>query len=159
MHPVSTNDVDFILALLNSEGWLQNIGDRGVKTEAQAIEYIETKIHKMYRDKGLGTLKIVLRESGIPIGVCVLIRRDGLEHADIGFALLPEFYGKGFAKEAAMAVMEDAIRRKMMNKVQGITLPWNLASIAVLKHLGMQQVGTVRLPNDPEALLLFEKEI
>lgn len=158
MHPLTSADVSFVLNLLNSEGWLKNIGDRGVKTEEQALEYIETKIQKMYRDKGLGTLKIVLRDSGIPIGVCGLIRRDGLEHTDIGFALLPEYSGKGFAKEAAEAVLEDAIRRKMITKIQGITLPSNQASIAVLKHLGLQQKGTIRLPDDPEDLLLFEKD-
>jgi RimJ/RimL family protein N-acetyltransferase len=49
-----------------------------------------------------------LKPENIPVGMCGLIKRKTLDDVDIGFALLPEYEGNGFATEAAVAVMKYA---------------------------------------------------
>ena len=88
------DDSEFIISLLNSEGWLKYIGDRNVKTKEQAENYLKNGPLKSYEQNGFG-LSMVETRNGKPIGMCGLIKRNYLEHPDIGFAFLPEFSSMG----------------------------------------------------------------
>ena len=68
--------------------------------------------------------------------MCGLLKRDELLEPDIGFALLPEFWNKGFAYEAAAAVLKDARERLGLQRILAITSLDNEASIKLLKRLG-----------------------
>lgn len=84
-------DAAFILELLNDPSWIQYIGDRGVRTIDDARDYILKGALDMYARLGFGFYLTELKEGGIPIGICGLVKRDFLEDVDIGFALLPRF--------------------------------------------------------------------
>src|SRR5678815_4161900 len=102
----TAEDAPFILELLNEPSWLRFIGDKGVRTLGDARDYIRKGPVAMYARYGFGLEVAALKESGLPIGMCGLIKRDTLEDIDIGFAFLPRFWGKGYAHEAAAATME-----------------------------------------------------
>ncbi|TMU57100.1 GNAT family N-acetyltransferase [Flagellimonas algicola] len=148
-------DSEFILELLNSPNWLEFIGDRGVKTEKQALTYIETSLRHSYSNHGFGLYVVILQESITPIGLCGFLQRDYLDHPDIGFATLPSFEGFGYTFEACSALMGHAKQSLQLKSILGITTPSNLKSRNLLTKIGLVEAGTVIPPGKKEELLLF----
>ena len=105
LRELGVDDADFMLALLNDEAFLRNVGDRGVRTLDDARAYIVNSMMISYAQHGFGFWCVVERSSGARTGICGLARRDNLDAVDIGFAFLPEFRSKGYAFESASAVM------------------------------------------------------
>lgn len=99
---------------------------------------------------------IVLKDYGTLAGLCGLIDRPGLDGIDIGFSLMPAFEKKGIGYEAAAAVIRYGMQELKIPRIIAITDPENRSSIQLLRKLGMEQDGTVRLPGEEVDLLLFE---
>jgi RimJ/RimL family protein N-acetyltransferase len=150
------DDATFILRLLNEPSWLQYIGDRGVRTLDDARDYIRNGPQRMYASSGFGLFVIEPgSEPIVPMGLCGLLRRPNLPDVDIGFALLPEFWGQGFAHEAAEATLRYGRDVHGLDRVAAITLPTNASSRRLLEKLGLSCEGTVRLVPDGEELLYY----
>ena len=150
-----SDDSKFIVELLNSPGWLEFIGDRNVKTEEEAIQYLQSGPIKSYEINGYGLSLVELKRDHNPIGMCGIIKRDNLENPDIGFAFLPAFMGVGFAFEIANATMNYAMDKLNLKQVLAITVPHNIASRKLLEKIGMEFIRDIYLPGDNEKLLLF----
>lgn len=148
-------DAPFIYELMNSEGWLKYIGDRNIKTVADAEAYIEKNYLPSYDLNGFGAFIVELKVSGKSIGSCGLYKRENLKHPDVGFAFLSEYSGNGFGFEAANAVLNFARESLNIQTILGFTLPDNIASIKLLEKLGLKQKGTYYIKDDSEELLLF----
>jgi RimJ/RimL family protein N-acetyltransferase len=158
LRELNTGDAAFILTLLNTPTWLQFIGDRGVKNLDDALKYIENGPVKSYAVNGFGLYVVQLKNGNVPIGMCGLIKRDFLEDPDIGFALLPEFEGKGYGYESASAVLTYGQKNLGMQKIAAITVKENVNSIHLLEKIGLREEGTVVYPGTEEELLLFSVE-
>lgn len=158
LRPVTTSDAAFIVELLNTEGWLKNIGDRGVRTEEEAVAFIEGRMMKMYEDHHLGSYIVELKEGKISVGTCGLVHRDFLDQPDIGYAFLPGFMGKGYAIEAALAVKNYAIEVRKQSKLYAFCLPANTPSVRVLTKLGLSYVKEFVPPGETETLHLYALE-
>ena len=143
---LNEDDAAFVLELLNEPGFIGNIGDRGVRDLDGARRYVTEGPGASYQKYGYGLWATVLRESGEVIGICGLVKREGLEDADVGYAFLERAWGKGYAQEAAAATLAHAREVIGLAKVVAITTPTNLGSIAVLEKIGMKAAGTVQLP-------------
>ncbi|MFP3393197.1 GNAT family N-acetyltransferase [Brevibacillus sp. SIMBA_040] len=148
-------DAPFILTLVNDPSWLQFIGDRGVHTEEDARRYIENSAIAYYLRDGFGFYLTELKEGNVPIGICGMIKRDTLEDVDIGFAFLPDYRGKGYAYEAASAVLDYARDVVGLKRIVAITDQDNHASGRLLEKIGLHEEGTIQLGNNPEELKLF----
>ena len=133
---LTEDDAPFILRLLNDPSFLASIGDKGVHTLKQAREYIRTGPAESYHRHGFGQDLVELKESGVPIGTCGLLKRDLLEHPDIGYAFLPEFWSRGYAVEAAAAVLARAHGPLGLDTVLAVTSLDNAASARVLERIG-----------------------
>jgi RimJ/RimL family protein N-acetyltransferase len=153
------NDAPFILRLVNDPSWLEFIGDKGVRTEHDARKYLAQGPLDMYARLGFGLYLVELRDSSVPIGICGLIKRESLPDVDIGFAYLPEFRGKGYAHEAALAVMAHARRDYSIGRLVAITAPKNEKSIRLLVRLGMTLEESIDLPRDGGTSLLFARSL
>jgi RimJ/RimL family protein N-acetyltransferase/protein tyrosine phosphatase (PTP) superfamily phosphohydrolase (DUF442 family) len=138
-------DAPFILRLVNEPSWLRFIGDRGVHSLDDARQYIVGGPQRLYATHGFGLFVVERREDGVPLGLCGLIKRDTLPDVDIGFAFLPEHWGRGYAREAAAATLRDARDRHGLSRVVAITSLDNAASARVLTTIGMKYEGTLRL--------------
>ena len=130
-------DADFILALLNEPGFLENIGDRGVRDLAGARTYIEEGPRASYAGYGYGLWRATERAGGRTVGLCGLVKRDGLKDPDIGYAFLASVWGRGYASEAARSCLDHARRALRLGRIVAITTPGNTASQAVLKKIGL----------------------
>jgi len=145
--PVAT-DAGFIFKLLNDPGWLRYIGDRGVRTEADALGYIEDRLLAGFRQHGFGLWVTEPREGGAPLGLCGLLKRPQLADVDLGYAFLPEARGQGLAHEAARRSLEHAAGELGLQRVVAITLPDNAASSRLLLRLGMRKEGVVQMEEE-----------
>ncbi len=143
---LTLQDAPFILELLNEPEFIRNIGDRGVRTLEDARGYIQTVPVTGYRESGLGLYLIELRQDATPIGVCGLLKRDYLQDVDVGFALKEAFCGRGYAFEAAQAVIRRGREALGLGRIVAITSPDNHASIKLLRRLGLQFERTLRPP-------------
>ena len=152
---LSRGDAPFLLELLNEPSFLRYIGDKGVRTEADARRYVETGPLASYERFGFGLLRVELKESGEPIGMCGLLKRDALPDVDVGFAFLPRFWSKGYAFESASAVLAHARDALGLRRVLAITSPDNEASIRLLEKLGFQFERMARVPEDGPEVRLF----
>jgi RimJ/RimL family protein N-acetyltransferase/protein tyrosine phosphatase (PTP) superfamily phosphohydrolase (DUF442 family) len=139
------SDAPFILRLVNQPSWLRFIGDRGVHDLDDARRYIVGGPQRLYASYGFGLFMVELRDDDTPLGLCGLIKRDTLPDVDIGFALMPEYWGHGYAREAAAATLRYARDRHGLARVVAITSPDNTASGRVLETIGMRYEGNVRL--------------
>lgn len=148
-------DAAFVNELLNSPGFLEFIGDRGVRSDEAAAEFIDTRYRKSYTDHGYGLYAVVLKETGETLGLNGFVRRDGLDHADLGFAFLPGFEGKGYAYESGKALMDARREKFSIDTVLAITTQHNTRSQKLLGKLGFEFVRDVILPQGDEVLKLF----
>ncbi len=148
-------DAEFILELLNSPGWLEFIGNKNVNNLDDARKYIEDRTMRSYRKHGFGLSMVELKAQALPIGMCGLVKRDTLDDVDIGFAMLPEFAGKGYGYEIASATLGYAKDELGLKRIVAITVDYNKASIALLQKIGLKYEKTINIPNDDEELLLF----
>lgn len=154
---LTLEDAPFILRLVNEPSWLQFIGDRGVRNQEDARNYIANGPMRMIAQHGFG-LYLVTSKEGVPMGMCGLIRRKGLEDVDIGFAFLPAFWGQGYAFEAASGVMEHA-RSLGLRKLVAIASFENVRSAKLLGKLGMKFIGPTRLPTEDHDVALFTRDL
>jgi RimJ/RimL family protein N-acetyltransferase len=155
----SLADAAFIRELLNEPSFIQNIGDRGVRTSSDAEKYLETGPIASYARNGFGLYLVRLKESNEPIGMAGLIKRDALEDVDVGYAFLPPYWSKGYAIESVLALMEYAKNVVRLQRVVAIVDPANQGSIRVLEKAGFQLEKMVRLSEDDIELKLFGIEI
>lgn len=137
LRQLTLTDTPFIIELLNTPGWIKYIGDRNVKTAAQARQYLANGPLSSYAANGFGLWLVALRNSHAPVGMCGLIKRGYLPHPDIGYAFLPQHTGQGYAFEIAGAVLQFAFSKLKMEKILAITLADNAASVKLLLKLGM----------------------
>ncbi len=154
----NTGDAGFILELLNNPSWIKYIGDKNILDTNDALNYINNGPLKSYQTHGFGLYLVALKATEKPIGMCGLIKRDGLEDVDIGFALMPEYAGNGFAYEIASATLDHAKNKLGIEKVVAITSHDNENSIKLLNKLGLYFKKITRLHAEAEALMLFEAE-
>jgi RimJ/RimL family protein N-acetyltransferase len=155
LRQMNVDDDKFIFDLVNEPAFIQNIGDKGVRTLEDARDYILTGPVASYAKFGFGLYLVELAETGAPIGICGLLKRDSLEDVDIGFAFLEKFWGKGFAHESAAAVMEYGRSVLGIERIVAITSPNNEGSIRVLSKLGLRFEKMIRMPGSDDDTRLF----
>lgn len=147
-------DVDSIIELLNTDGWLTFIGDRNVKDKISAKTYID-KIKESYSSNGHGLYTVLNKESLTFLGLCGILKRDYLEHVDIGYALMPNGQGKGYATEAVKAILEYAETILNIKTLCAITLTENIRSVLLLKKLGFNFDKKILPPGESIELDLY----
>ena len=149
IEPLSTIEDDFILELVNTEGWIKFIGNRNITSKINAANYIQ----KILNNKNLSYWVVKLKESRKSIGIITFIKRDYLEHNDIGFAFLPTETNKGFAYEATIAVLEKLIKVKNLKHILATTIPENENSIKLLNKIGL--IFTEEIEIDTSKIQVF----
>jgi RimJ/RimL family protein N-acetyltransferase len=151
----NAGDAAFALELVNEPAWIRFIGDRQVRTLDDARRYLENGPIAMYPRIGFGLYLVALKASGEPIGMCGLIKRDTLPDVDVGFAFLSRFQGKGYAREAASAVIAWGRARFALSRIVAILSRDNEPSVRLLRKLGFEREGTVRIAGDDDLLELY----
>ena len=155
LRQLEPHDADFIVALLNDPDFLRFIGDRGVRNADDGRRYISDGPAASYERNGFGLYLVERLADGRAIGICGLLRREGLDDPDLGFAFLPEFRGRGYAREAAAAAISHGRDAAGLNRLLAITSLHNHRSMRLLEDLGFSSDRTMRLGTSEEEVRLF----
>lgn len=151
---VTLKDASFIFKLMNTDSWIKYIGDRGVNTVHDAKVYIQNNYLKEYEKIGFGFYKMILKESNEPIGIVGFAKRAYLKEPDIGFGMLPEFEGNGYAYEASAPILNYGFSTLNFDTIGAITLESNIRSIKLIEKLGL--VFQHKFMNEEDELLYYE---
>jgi len=154
---VTPDDAAFILELLNEAPFIQHIGDRGLRSPADARGYIEEKLLSSYQKFGYGLYVVQEKAGDTALGVCGFVKRDNLEHADLGYAFLERYWRCGYAQEAATAVLDYGRTRLGFDQVLGVVAPDNHRSIRLLENLGFRFERMIPLPGIETERKLFSR--
>jgi len=157
LRPVTVDDTELMLAIWNDPAFIRNVSDRGIRTVEQARDAIESGAQKLFEDYGYGPYCMSLKSDGTMIGICGLFKRDNLEDPDIGFGVLPDYCGKGYAGEAATAVVDFARNELGIAVLTAIVSPTNAPSIGLIKKLGLTFDQMITMPGDDDAICLYSK--
>lgn len=153
--PMERGDAPFILELLNTKEWIENIGQRNVHTISDAENYIEEKMILHYEKNGYGNYLMTRLEDGTKVGCVSLYNREDVDGVDIGFAMLPKFMRKGYAYEGSKAIMESAKNQFGLSSVCAFTSIDNLASQQLIRRLGLTFEKTILFGEEKEELLYY----
>jgi RimJ/RimL family protein N-acetyltransferase len=152
---LTEEDAEFIFGLVNEPSFLENIGDRGVRTLDDARAYIRNGPLASYTQNGFGLWLVLRKEDDAPIGMCGLLRRDTLPDVDIGFAFRPAYWRQGYAVEAGSAVLAHGRAAFGLTRIVAIVAPANQGSIRVLEKLDLTFERMIQMPGDAEEIRLY----
>jgi RimJ/RimL family protein N-acetyltransferase len=152
---LSPADAEFILELLNDAAFLRFIGDKAVRSTDDARRYILDGPMASYEQNGFGLWLVELKETGLAVGICGLLKRESLPDVDIGFAFLPAYRSQGYALESASAVLNYGRTELGLKRIVAITSSDNAGSIRVLEKMGMRFERMITMSaGEPEIQLL-----
>ncbi|MGD2128221.1 MAG: GNAT family N-acetyltransferase [Lysobacterales bacterium] len=152
---MTEDDAALALAVWNDPDFVRHVGDRGIRTLAEARQAMRDGLLKLYADFGYGPYLIEALEGGPPMGLCGLFKREYLEAPDIGYGLLPGFRGKGYALEAASAVLAHARDDLRLPQLKAIVSVANERSVRLLESLGMRAEGTLQKPGEGDDVTVY----
>ena len=135
---LASTDAAFILEVLNDSDFIDNVGDRGVRSLHDARRYISEGPAASYARFGFGLYLVELKESGLPIGLCGLLTRDTHPDVEIAFATLRRARGQGYTLEAAMAILKLGIDACGLRRIVAVATLRNSHSMSILERLGLQ---------------------
>ena len=156
---LAEDDDAFIVELLNDPAFIEYIGDREVRTLEDARTYIAKGPQAMYAQHGFGLYLVTVRATSAKAGLCGILKRDGLDTPDIGFAFLPAFRGQGLAREAADAIKTRASDVHGLTRLAAIVDPGNAGSIRLLEQIGFCLERRITMPGETRELLLMGVEL
>lgn len=135
------SDAAFLLGLINEPAWIEGIRDSGVRTEAAALDWMESRLIAPYWRDGHGFWMVERKSDAEPLGLCGVFKRDTLPLPDLGYGLAARHAGQGYAREAARACLDYAHQVLGRTELLAITSPTNTASKRLLVDLGFTEEG------------------
>ncbi|MYM24164.1 GNAT family N-acetyltransferase [Duganella sp. FT135W] len=159
LRTINADDDLFYYELVNDPTWLEHIGDKGIRTVAEARSAILDGPCVMQQRLGHSLYVMERKSDGLALGLCGLIKRDSLPEVDIGYAIRPVHFGQGYTYEAASAVVAYARDVLRLPRLMGITNPANTVSINLLAKLGLTFVEHKVLPPDGRPTNIYCREL
>lgn len=147
MRPFELSDADNFFQLNADPDVVRYLGIEPFRDPEQALTRIRS-IREQYEKFGIGRYAVVEKSTGRFIGLGGLKyfehAADGYDQIyDLGYVLIKEAWGKGYASEISNAWLAYAFRDMGLEEVYGMTDPENAASEHVLQKAGMQFAGLI----------------
>lgn len=155
IRPTLEQDAELIYQLMNTPKFIKYVGDREINSIEDAEKYIHIKMLPQLNALGYSSYSLISKAEGAKIGTCGLYDRDGVDGIDIGFGLLPQYEGLGYAYESAHRLIKAAFEEFELEEIKAITSKENMSSQRLLEKLGLEMVGTTKLPNEDDEILLY----
>ncbi|MEM7532729.1 MAG: GNAT family N-acetyltransferase [Chloroflexota bacterium] len=149
---ITLDDAPFFFDLMNSPGWLRYIGDSYVTDLDVARFVIRYSYLRTYEYHEFGYYVIKDATTRIPIGICGFLKKPFLSNPDFGFALLPDYHGRGLAREACTAILQFGIQRFDFSVLDAVAKPDNVRSIRLLEKLNFCPQGLIDVKEEELAL-------
>ena len=128
-------DAQFAFELNSDPDVMRYTGDQAFKSLEEARIFLQN--YTDYKRNGYGRWLVQLRSNCEPIGWCGLkLHEDGT--VDLGYRFKKEFWGKGYATEAARSCLIYGFKALNIKEIVARILPQNEASIALALRLNMK---------------------
>ncbi len=158
IRPTLEQDAELIYQLMNTSKFIKYVGDREINSIEDAEKYIQIKMLPQLNSLGYSSYSLITKADGAKVGTCGLYNRDGVDGIDIGFGLLPQYEGLGYAYESANRLIKAAFEEFEIEEIKAITSKKNISSQRLLEKLGLEMIGTTKLPNENHEILLYIKK-
>ncbi|KAJ5301973.1 hypothetical protein PENANT_c057G03700 [Penicillium antarcticum] len=150
--PTNATHCNFLVQLWDTEDFIKSCGKTSIDTPEKSSSFLQRRVLADYARNGYGMF-LVLRVSEdnakIPIGTVSLMKgaAPDLHHLapDIGYAIVPEESGKGYATEAAKGLIEYARAELGVDAIFGFCASHNKRSCRVLEKIGLEDRGVKAL--------------
>lgn len=143
MREFTLGDVDAVYEFQTNPDVLRFMGgDGAIETRADAERLIRDIWLMQYEKFGYARYALVHKGDQRVIGFCGLKFEPDEDSADLGYRMLPEYWGQGLATEAARAVLKYARDVLGVERIFGEVVEQNTASINVLTKIGLRHVDT-----------------
>lgn len=142
--PANEQHLAFVIRLRNTPAFVAVAGDSGIHTPEAARAHLELR-REHFTKHGFDSCLVSLKETGEPIGSVGVAYHGAHTLPDVGFVFLDEVHGKGYATEAARAMIDHVRENHNVKHVLGFTSPSNTQSRRALERLGLVHRGTMVL--------------
>lgn len=138
--PYNDEDFEFLFSLLSDPEMVRFIGNGQIRNRNEANNFLNWIYHTYEISSDLGLRLLIRKEDNIPIGHAGLVPQtvDGIEEIEIGYWIARDYWGQGYATEAAKALLDYGINLFGKRKFIALIQPGNLASRQVAKNIGMK---------------------
>lgn len=155
LEPNNTSHSTFLHHIWNTEEFIKSEGPTGLDTIEKAGDFINNKVQGDYNRNSYGQMLVSLkshRDASLiesrPIGIVSLMKgseENAYKAPDIGYTILPEESGRGYATEAAVGLIAYAQKELGVKAVFGFCGHNDQRSRRVLEKIGMEFRGDRRL--------------
>ena len=147
LRPLSETDLDAVHRISNEPLVRLYLWDDEPVSMGQ-IEGTFAQSVREFAEKGLGLFGICLRGEANLLGLCGFRSLENTDEIELAYQLSQEWWGRGFATEAARACLHHVFEEVGLERVMAGVEPQNVSSKRVLQKLGMRYVGEI-VPNQP----------
>lgn len=134
---MSEADAQDLFDLNNDPEVMRFTGDQSFKNINEVFDYVDNYQH-IYQKHGYGRLSLFNKETNEYLGWCGLKYLEQKNETDLGYRLKKQFWGKGFATEAASACLDDGFDRLQLDCIFATAMKENMPSINIFKKLGLK---------------------
>ncbi len=135
LRPFNKNDIDAVFAMRSDADVMRFI--RPIQTNRTEAESWTSLVSSRWHDEKIGFCAVLEKSSGKFIGWCGFWRLKETDEMEVGYALVKEFRGKGYANEAAEAFLTYGFEELNLDEIVAVARPENRASWRVMERLGM----------------------
>lgn len=160
LRPWRAEDLPYLNAILGHPEVMAS-SDQGVLSPAQQRDWLDRAIASAATKPLPGTLAITRDDDAQIIGYVSLTQdpdRVGPREAEIGFRLVRQAWGHGYATEAGLAMLEIGKKAADIDRIVAIVEPSNHASRRVLAKLGLRRVREVMLDGYTHPDFVYAKD-
>ncbi len=150
------DDAQLLIDLNSDPEVTRYTGDGPVKDLTEAKRILTDIIFPQYKNK-MGRWAVYLNSTDEFIGWCGVKYVEDEKEYDLGYRFFKQHWGKGYASEAASAVMDYAINTLQLKEIIGRAAIDNKASIAVLKKMGMKYLKNDECGHDPAEVYIYKR--
>lgn len=145
LRPFTIDDVDAFYEVNKNPNVTRYTGDGTITSKAMVEASLRNNTLSDYKKYGYGRFAVIHKADNKLIGFSGLKYLEDLKETDIGYRFLEEYWGKGFATESSRVCMDYGFNELNLGRIIGLVFPENVASVHVLKKLGLQFEKQVQL--------------
>lgn len=144
LRPLSLADAPGLFAIQSDGQTVEYWGNDVMSEISQAEEMIRENIEWTAAGSSI-CWALELRERDGLVGTCTLFRLDDQNrHAEVGYILKRQLWGRGLMSEALAAMIDHAFNSMDLHRLEADTDPRNAGSLALLRKFGFRHEGYFR---------------
>ncbi len=135
LRKLNDDDLDAIYAMRSNIDVMRYIREPQKRSEtAKWIELVSSR----WESSGIGFCGVIVRETGEFAGWCGLWKLIETDEIEVGYAISPKFWRRGFASEAAEGFLRYGFSELGLKKIVAVAREENLGSRSVMEKIGMR---------------------